>query len=74
MSSKEIITELNRTEFQELIKTNQGLIIIKFTASWCSPCKNITNFMNDQYNKTQEKVVCDNIDVDDNFDLFAYMK
>ena len=74
MSSKEIITELNRTEFQELIETNQGLIIIKFTASWCSPCKTIAPFVNDQFNKTPEKVVCANIDVDDNFDLFAYMK
>ena len=58
MSSKEIITELNRTEFQELIKTNQGLIIIKFTASWCSPCKTIAPFVDDQFKKTPLNGCC----------------
>tara|TARA_B100000085_G_C18561301_1_gene519687 strand:- start:4098 stop:4481 length:384 start_codon:yes stop_codon:yes gene_type:complete len=74
MATKEIITELDRTEFQNLIKCNEGLVIIKFTASWCGPCKTIAPFVNDQFKKTPESVTCVNIDVDDNFDIFAYMK
>ena len=74
MATKEIITELDRTEFLNLIKCNEGLVIIKFTASWCGPCKTIAPFVNDQFKKTPESVTCANIDVDDNFDIFAYMK
>ena len=71
MATKEIITELDRTEFLNLIKCNEGLVIIKFTASWCGPCKTIAPFVNDQFKKTPESVTCANIDVDDNFDIFA---
>ena len=74
MTSKEIITSLDRKEFMDLVKDNKGLIIIKFTASWCGPCKTIAPFVNDQFKKTPESVTCANIDVDDNFDIFAYMK
>ena len=74
MATKEIISELDRNEFLNLIKTNEGLVIIKFTASWCGPCKTIAPFVNDQLKKTPGSVTCANIDVDDNFDIFAYMK
>ena len=40
--SKTIITELDRNQFMDLLKVNPGLIIIKFTATWCGPCKNRT--------------------------------
>ena len=71
---KIIVTELDRKSFTELLNNNPGLIIIKFTASWCGPCKLIAPFVDDQYSKTPDTVVCANIDVDDNFDIFAYMK
>jgi len=38
--TKEIITSFeNRQEFFDLLNVNPGLIIIKFGASWCKPCK-----------------------------------
>ena len=40
--SRDIIIELNRNQFHELLKVNPGYIIIKFTAQWCNPCKKIT--------------------------------
>tara|TARA_Y100000816_G_scaffold280093_1_gene253094 strand:- start:4052 stop:4432 length:381 start_codon:yes stop_codon:yes gene_type:complete len=74
MTTNKIITQLDRNEFKNLIKSNEGLVIIKFTASWCGPCKTIAPFVEDQFLKTPEIVTCANIDVDDNFDIFAYMK
>ena len=74
VAKKEIVTELDRKSFSELLNNNPGLIIIKFTASWCGPCKSIASFVDDQFSKTPDNVICASIDVDDNFDIFAFMK
>jgi len=71
---KVIITELNRVSFMETIKNNNGLFIVKFTASWCGPCKQIAPFVDEQFKNTPDIVTCANIDVDQNFDLFAFLK
>jgi len=73
-AKKEIITEMDRKSFAELLKYNPGLIIIKFTASWCGPCKTIASAVDDQFTKTPDNVICASIDVDDNFDIYAFMK
>ena len=40
MTSKDIITSIeNRNDFFNLLEVNPGLIIIKFGATWCKPCK-----------------------------------
>ena len=71
---KVIITELDRHRFMETIKNNNGLFIVKFTASWCGPCKQIAPFVDEQFKNTPDIVTCANIDVDQNFDLFAFLK
>lgn len=71
---KVIITELNRVSFMETIKNNNGLFIVKFTATWCGPCKKIAPFVDEQFKNTPDIVTCANIDVDQNFDLFAFLK
>lgn len=71
---KVIITELDRHSFMETIKNNNGLFIVKFTATWCGPCKKIAPFVYEQFKNTPDIVTCANIDVDRNFDLFAFLK
>ena len=71
---KVIITELDRHSFMETIKNNNGLFIVKFTATWCGPCKKIAPFVDEQFKNTPDIVTCANIDVDRNFDLFAFLK
>ena len=71
---KVIITELDRHSFMETIKNNNGLFIVKFTATWCGPCKKIAPFVDEQFKNTPDIVTCANIDVDQNFDLFAFLK
>lgn len=71
---KVIITELDRNSFMETIKNNNGLFIVKFTAAWCGPCKKIAPFVDEQFKNTPDIVTCANIDVDQNFDLFAFLK
>ena len=75
MSQLPILTEIkDRNHFAELLKENPGLFIIKFGAEWCGPCKQIEGLVNDWFNKTNEKVQCAIIDVDESFDIYAFLK
>ena len=58
----------------EILPNNPGIIIIKFTATWCNPCKIIKDVVYDKFNKAPEDVLCFDIDIDDNFDVYAYLK
>lgn len=73
----QFITEIkNVQDFQQLLTTNQGLIILKFGAEWCGPCKAIDPLVNDWFNKLSvyPNVQCGLIDVDENFEVFGFLK
>lgn len=73
--SKQIITEiLNRKAFLLLLENNPGLIIIKFSASWCGPCKLIKNAVDGFFASSPNEVICADIDVDECFDLYSFLK
>jgi thiol-disulfide isomerase/thioredoxin len=75
MSQLPILTEIeNRNHFAELLKQNPGLFIIKFGADWCGPCKKIEGLVHEWFNKTNDKVQCAVIDVDESFDIYAFLK
>jgi thioredoxin 1 len=75
MSQLPILTEIeNRNHFAELLKQNPGLFIIKFGAEWCGPCKKIEGLVHEWFNKTNDKVQCAVIDVDESFDIYAFLK
>ena len=75
MSQLPILTEIeNRNHFAELLKQNPGLFIIKFGADWCGPCKKIERLVHEWFNKTNDKVQCALIDVDESFDIYAFLK
>jgi thiol-disulfide isomerase/thioredoxin len=75
MSQLPILTEIeNRNHFAELLKQNPGLFIIKFGADWCGPCKKIEGLVNEWFNKRNDKVQCALIDVDESFDIYAFLK
>jgi thioredoxin 1 len=73
--SKQIISVFSsRQEFLELLKVNPGLIIIKLGATWCGPCKKIAHVVEAFFSSTPDNVICADIDVDESFDLYAYLK
>jgi len=72
--TKEIITELDRKSFLELLTNNPGRIIIKFTAEWCGPCKKIKTYVDKKFNEQPDNVICVELDIDHNFDIYAFMK
>ena len=73
--SKKVVSEIpNRDAFFHLLKHNPGLIIIKLGAEWCGPCKQIKNVVHAFYASSPPEVVCADIDVDQSFDFYSFLK
>jgi len=70
-----IITNLcDRKQFAELLQVNPGLIIIKFGADWCGPCKLIEQDVISGFRSMPNNVQCVTVDIDVSVDLYAYLK
>lgn len=73
--SKQIISVIeNRNKFLDLLKVNPGLIVIKFGATWCGPCKQIKHIVEGFFASSPENVLCADIDADESFDLYSFLK
>ena len=75
MPEKTIITHFEtRKDFLSLLEKNLGLIIIKFGAEWCGPCKKIKPIVDAFFASSPDNVICCEIDVDESFDVYAFLK
>ena len=72
----EIVTEFeSRHQFMELLQFNPGYVVVKLGAEWCGPCQKLHDLVDKFFNDVpKEYVVCCDIDVDESFDLYAYLK
>ena len=67
--------EGDRNAFLQLLKENPGVLIFKFTADWCKPCKTIKQYVDAHFERiSSERIKCIEVNVDEAFDLFAFMK
>jgi thioredoxin 1 len=64
----------NLDDFYKLLSNNPGLLIIKFGAEWCGPCKRIENNVLEWFEKMPNNVQTVKIDIDESFELYAHMK
>ena len=75
MAQKEVITELNTKQFTALVKNLQNqILIIKFTADWCGPCKKIKPLVDRCFRSVPSNVILAEIDVDENLELYMAFK
>jgi len=75
MPNKLIITKFeSRNEFLKLLDLNPGLVIVKLGAEWCGPCQKIKPVLETFFDSSPDTVVCADIDVDESFDFYAYLK
>lgn len=75
MSERDIISYIpNRQIFMELLTKNPGLIVIKFGAKWCGPCKRIKNVVHGFFASSPDDVLCCDVDVDESADLYSFLK
>ena len=73
--SKEIYTEVrDRDQFFEFLKQNTGIMVFKFGADWCKPCQTIKNDVEQYFANTPDNVLCFDLDIDESFDLYAFLK
>lgn len=74
-NNKKIITELNIDELKLLQTTmDKQLLIIKFGAEWCGPCKKIAPSYQEFIKKCPVNIICADINVDSNLDLYMGLK
>ena len=73
--------ETRQSLIEHLKSTSYEYTIMKFTASWCGPCQKvqpeldkILDEMNTKFSNSPNKFEFFHVDVDDNFDLFAFLK
>ena len=71
VSDKTIST---RDEFKTLLEENKSVVILKFGAEWCGPCKKIEGIVHQYFEKLPESVTCMVLDIDECFDLYAFLK
>ena len=81
MSNKPIYTELDIAKLHQLLnvidtsnKKDNAAIIIKFGATWCGPCQRIKSQCHNLFAQMPENVICFDIDVDDNMELYVAYK
>jgi len=64
----------NRTDFATITDNNPGILIFKFTADWCGPCKKIKEYTYNKSNDLPNHITMLEVDVDECFDLYAFLK
>jgi thioredoxin-like negative regulator of GroEL len=70
-----VITDIpTKEKFAEHLQTNPGLLIMKFGATWCGPCKKIEKQVHDCFDKMPDNVQCAIIDIDECFDLYGFLQ
>ena len=70
-----VLSGLSKEEFAKQLQDNQGLLIIKFGAEWCGPCKRVDPLIYSYFAEIQgPEVQCAIIDIDESFEIYAFLK
>ena len=69
-----ITSTVTTQDFITLLENNPGLVIAKFGAEWCGPCKRIEEIVQKCMDQMPNTIQCLVLDVDDSFELYAFLK
>lgn len=75
---KNILVELNVPQLNNLVTANdkgyKNVILLKFTADWCNPCKKIKQICDKYFKQMPKSVILIEIDIDNQLDLYMFFK
>lgn len=73
---KQVVYELPTVQhLMNLLEINPGIILIKFGADWCKPCKKIKPLVDGFFASSPPNVICADLNVDENNSmLYSYLK
>uniref|UniRef100_A0A6C0LI98 Thioredoxin domain-containing protein n=1 Tax=viral metagenome TaxID=1070528 RepID=A0A6C0LI98_9ZZZZ len=78
MESRDIISELDDSQLQTLIKCidadGDKNLLLKFTATWCKPCQSVAQICQDGFSNIPSNAIIAVIDIDEALDLYMLLK
>jgi thioredoxin 1 len=69
----DIISEEDLFNSQNVLANNQ-MIIVKFTAEWCGPCRGIKSLVKELVSKLPPSIKYYEIDIDESIELYGKLK
>ena len=64
----------NVKELQEILKKNEHIVILRFTADWCGPCKRMEPLLQEWFQTLPQTIDFYNLNVDDNAEVYSFFK
>lgn len=75
MEKNTIFTEIkNKPDFYNILEKNKGILIFKFGAKWCKPCKKIKDHVDNFFLQTPSNITCFDIDIDNCDEVYSFLK
>jgi len=65
---------MDRKQFIQILQENEGVVVVKYSATWCGPCAKVQPLLNKLVPTLPPSVTYLELDVDEDFDLFAHFK
>jgi thiol-disulfide isomerase/thioredoxin len=62
--------------FPQLFNNNPGVLVLKFGADWCGPCKQIEPLVTAWFElfAASDRVLCLQVNIDENAALYSFLK
>lgn len=73
---KTVYSEITLDDFKKLQLSGQPnqVIILKFGAEWCKPCKLIKDYCYKNFSELPEHVICIDLDIDETIEIYGSFK
>jgi thioredoxin 1 len=74
-TSLPVITKVTNAEhLRVILANNPGVVIIKFGAKWCGPCKTIDADVDKMFSILPPSVQSVKLDIDENNEIYSFLK